>query len=188
MLSRQDHRLNCLGFSKCWGQCSFGRGLRAVDCDSILSRTMFIFVRSVVAAVFIWETSKVGWFPAELHTYAVTAANQSRGPAILITLHLSFSFIRNAPLHLVFFLLFWDGLRLWSSTFDVNFCHMPVVLPKILSMALFASQVSSHLLKLLPGLAEGLHQAQTVRRERKRMRLRPRERERKRDNLPHFCS
>jgi len=48
----------------------------------------------------------------------------------------------------------------------VNFCHMPVVLPKKLSMALFLSQVSSHLLKLLPSNAKGLHQTQTVKRER----------------------
>lgn len=116
--------------------------------------------------------SGVGRSPAELHTFAVTAANQSREPAILTT-PLSLSVLSEflngekeknippcAPPS------FGDGLRLRSAAFDVNFCHMPVVLPKILSMALFPSQVSSHLLKLLPSSAKGLHQTQTVRRER----------------------
>lgn len=79
---------------------------------------------------------------------------------------------------------FGDGLRLRSAAFDVNFCHMPVVLPKILSMALFLSQVSSHLLKLLPSSAKGLHQTQTVRRESEK----DRDPEKMRDSLPYFCS
>ncbi len=51
---------------------------------------------------------------------------------------------------------------LWDGVFGMNFCHMPVDLPKIFRAALFLCQVFGHLLKSLTSSIQGLHQAWTV--------------------------